>query len=47
MIEIAARATHGVKIPTRKLTRQGILNLFWDIMTGLRDRLNVRPFFLA
>jgi hypothetical protein len=41
MIEVAARATRGVKIPGRKQTRQSIINMFKKQMQALRDRLNV------
>jgi len=41
MIEVAARATRGVKIPGRKQTRQAIINMFKKQMQALRDRLNV------
>lgn len=41
MIDIAARATDGVKIPNRKQTRREIINLFKKNMTRLRDKLNV------
>jgi hypothetical protein len=40
MIEVAARATRGVKIPGRKQTRQAIINMFKKQMQALRDRLN-------
>ncbi|KAJ3990670.1 hypothetical protein F5050DRAFT_1534077, partial [Lentinula boryana] len=41
MIEIASRASSGVKIPSHKLTRQGIMDMFWEIMRSLKDRLHV------
>jgi hypothetical protein len=41
MINIAARATDGVKIPGRKQTRQEIIDTFKTRLTKLRDRLNV------
>ena len=41
MIDIAARATKGVKIPNRKQTRDEIINTFKRNLSKLRDRLNV------
>lgn len=41
MIDIAARATEGVKIPNRKQTRREIIDMFKRNMTKLRKRLNV------
>lgn len=41
MIEVAARATRGVKIPGQKQTRQAIIDMFKNQMQALRDRLNV------
>ena len=41
MIDIAARATKGVKIPNRAQTRSEIIKLFKRNMTRLRERLNV------
>lgn len=41
MIDIAARATEGVKIPNRKQTRREIIDMFKCNMTKLRERLNV------
>ncbi|KAJ3979338.1 hypothetical protein F5890DRAFT_1421504, partial [Lentinula detonsa] len=41
MIEIASRASSGVKIPSCKLTRQGIMDMFWEIMRSLKNRLHV------
>ncbi|KAJ7847688.1 hypothetical protein B0H13DRAFT_1646001, partial [Mycena leptocephala] len=40
MIDIAARAPDGVKIPGRKTTREEILNLFQKQMANLRVRIN-------
>ncbi|KAJ3011030.1 hypothetical protein NUW54_g2304 [Trametes sanguinea] len=40
MVQIAAQATEGVKIPNRKQTRQAIVDLFKKNMTALRKRLN-------
>ena len=41
MINIAARATNGVKIPDRRQTRQAIIDTFKRQLVALRDRLNV------
>ncbi|KAJ7808037.1 hypothetical protein B0H14DRAFT_2380921, partial [Mycena olivaceomarginata] len=41
MIDIAGRATNGVKIPGRKATRQEIIDLFKKQMENLRVRINV------
>jgi hypothetical protein len=41
MIEIAAKATRGVKIPTGKQSRKAIINEFKKQMQALRDHLNV------
>ena len=41
MINIAARATNGVKIPNRRQTRQAVIVTFGRQLTALRDRLNV------
>ena len=41
MINIAARATDGVKIPGRKQTRQEIIDMFKARLTELRNRLRV------
>ena len=45
MIEVAARATRGVKIPGRKQTRQATVNIFKKQMQPLRDCLNVCLYF--
>ena len=42
MINVAAHATNGVKIPDRRQTWQGIINSFKRQLMALRDRLNVR-----
>ena len=42
MINIAARATNGIKIPDHRHTRQAIINKFKQQLAALRDRLNVR-----
>ncbi|KAJ8496334.1 hypothetical protein ONZ45_g12488 [Pleurotus djamor] len=39
MIKIASRATQGVKLPNRNLTRDGLINMFKARLTSLRDRL--------
>lgn len=41
MIDIAARATHGITIPNRKATRKYIIELFKKNLTDLRNRLAV------
>ncbi|KAG1868057.1 hypothetical protein C8R48DRAFT_544498, partial [Suillus tomentosus] len=41
MIDVAARATNGIKIPGRKATRAQIVRTFKAHLTGLRNRLNV------
>ncbi|TFK58436.1 hypothetical protein BDN72DRAFT_782099, partial [Pluteus cervinus] len=46
MINVASRATNGVKIPGRKATRDEIINMFNSQIQHLKSRLNVRfPFF--
>jgi len=45
MIDVAARATRGVKHLSRKQTRQHIIQLFKDQMKALSERLNVRITF--
>ncbi|KAG1805060.1 uncharacterized protein HD556DRAFT_1226190 [Suillus plorans] len=42
MIDTAARATNGVKIPGRRQMRQAIINLFKCNLTNLRNQLLVR-----
>ncbi|KAI0713035.1 hypothetical protein C8T65DRAFT_574198, partial [Cerioporus squamosus] len=42
MIDIAARATEGVKIPNCKATQREIIDMFKRNLTKLRNRLNVR-----
>ncbi|KAF9031027.1 hypothetical protein BJ165DRAFT_1339297 [Panaeolus papilionaceus] len=46
MINLAARATKGVQLPSRKQTRAEILRMFKEQMTALSERLNVRAPFL-
>lgn len=41
MITVASRATNGVKIPGRKLTRAEIQKMFKAHMTDLKSHLNV------
>jgi trans-aconitate methyltransferase len=41
MIDIAARATRGVKLLSRKQMRREIMRMFKEQMTGLKERLNV------
>jgi hypothetical protein len=41
MIDTAARATNGVKIPGRRQTRQAIINLFKRNLMKLHERLLV------
>ena len=41
MIDVASRATNGVKIPGRKSTRGEIKRLFKDHLTTLKAQLNV------
>jgi hypothetical protein len=42
MIDVAARATNGVKIPGRKATRAEIKRTFKDHLTRLKAKFNVR-----
>ena len=42
MISIAARATRGIKLDSRKQTRNAIMKMFKEQMKGLKERLNVR-----
>lgn len=41
MIDVAARATNGVKLPSRSKTRRAIIDLFKRNLTNLRRRLLV------
>ncbi|KAF9047921.1 hypothetical protein BJ165DRAFT_1583312 [Panaeolus papilionaceus] len=45
-IDVAARSTHGVVIPSQKKTREYIIELFKKNLASLRDRLKVsdKPF---
>ncbi|KAH7902998.1 hypothetical protein BJ138DRAFT_1021270 [Hygrophoropsis aurantiaca] len=47
MIDVASRATNGVKIPNRKATRDEIMNMFKKQMTRLKDKLNVGLSFVS
>ncbi|KAG1877868.1 hypothetical protein DFJ58DRAFT_644237, partial [Suillus subalutaceus] len=40
MIDVAARATNGVKIPGRKATRAEIMRMFKNHLTKLKEKLN-------
>jgi hypothetical protein len=42
MINVASRATHGVKIPGQKATRAEIMRIFRTYLTDLSKMLNVR-----
>jgi hypothetical protein len=44
MIDIAARAKDGVRIPGRKSTRKEIIELFKRRMEQLKAKLNVSAF---
>ncbi|KAG2048929.1 hypothetical protein BDR06DRAFT_894558, partial [Suillus hirtellus] len=41
MIDVASRATQGVKIPGRKATRAEIMHIFKNHLTKLKKKLNV------
>ncbi|KAG2098456.1 uncharacterized protein F5147DRAFT_557572, partial [Suillus discolor] len=41
LVDVASRATNGVKIPDRKVTRAEIIAMFQKQMKHLRERLNV------
>jgi len=41
MIDVAARATHGVTIPNRKAMQNHIIELFKKNLTNLRSKLMV------
>ena len=43
MVDIASRATHGVKIPSHKQTRQAIIDSFKQNLMNLQKRLLVCP----
>ncbi|KAG1854122.1 hypothetical protein C8R48DRAFT_610355 [Suillus tomentosus] len=47
MIDVAARATNGVKIPGRKATRAEIMRMFKNHLTKLKVTLNVCLLILA
>ena len=42
MIDIASRATNGVAIPSRKMTREEIVDMFVRRMDNLKAHLKVR-----
>lgn len=46
MVNVAARATRGIKLPSRKQTRQEIMRMFKEQMKALKERLNVSTFNL-
>jgi hypothetical protein len=46
MIDVASRATNGVKIPSRKATRNEIVALFKKHLTNLKSRWNVCTRFI-
>lgn len=41
MVNTAARATRGIKLPSRKQTRNEIIRIFKEQMKALKERLNV------
>jgi hypothetical protein len=45
MIDVASRATNGVKIPSTADARTALMNKFKENVTHLRERLNVRCCF--
>jgi hypothetical protein len=45
MIDVAARATNGVKIPGRKATRAEIMRIFKNHLTKLKTTLNVQHIY--
>jgi hypothetical protein len=47
MIDIASRATRGVKLPAPKKTRSRIIHMFKQQMFLLKSRLMVRPNILS
>src|SRR6266481_3344751 len=46
MIDVAAHATNGVKIPRRKATCVEIMHIFKNHLAKLKQTLNVQLFFL-
>lgn len=46
LVNIAARATNGVKIPDRRKTRAAIIDAFKQQLTAIRIRLTVRFFLM-
>ncbi|KAF9034073.1 hypothetical protein BJ165DRAFT_1356689, partial [Panaeolus papilionaceus] len=47
MIAVAARATQGVNLPSRKQTRAEIMRMFREHMKALGERLNVSNFCIG
>ena len=47
MINVASRATNGVKIPGRKATRAEIMRMFKDHLTKLKSTLHVCLHFFS
>ena len=47
LIDVASRATNGVKIPNRRRTRDEIIRLFKDHLTKLKAELNVNLFLTS
>jgi hypothetical protein len=45
MIDVAARATNGVKIPGRKATQAEIMRMFKNHLTKLKTTLNVQHIY--
>ncbi|KAJ3738980.1 hypothetical protein DFH05DRAFT_1408068, partial [Lentinula detonsa] len=45
MIDVASRATHGVKLPKRKVARKEIMNMFWKFLCDIKARFSVHPVF--
>ncbi|KDQ58810.1 hypothetical protein JAAARDRAFT_47130 [Jaapia argillacea MUCL 33604] len=41
MIDIASCAKNGVKIPNRKATQREILNIFYDYLVKMKEKLNI------
>lgn len=44
MLDVAARATKGIKLPTRKATRNAIVRAFHENIKALREELSVSFF---
>ncbi|KAF8578898.1 hypothetical protein K439DRAFT_1284999, partial [Ramaria rubella] len=41
MIDVAVQAKNGVKVPTGKATREGIMSLFCQHLHDVKSRINV------